>query len=174
MWSNARSLGLVRSPTKAQLLGLPDGTPGAQQTMVYMRQLVREAIIDPQQRIRELALKIIPSSSWVDQVRAIQAWVQNNIRYVRDPVDQELVQTPQKTMEYRAGDCDDQSVLTCALLTAIGHPCQFVAFGFRGAELSHVVSQTLIGTKWVTVETIEHRPLGWEPPGITSRYVRKI
>jgi transglutaminase-like putative cysteine protease len=142
--------------------------------MAYMRQMVRDAVIDPQQRIRELALRIIPSSQWVDQIRAIQQWVQSHIRYVRDPPDQELVQTPQKTVEYAAGDCDDQSVLTAALLTAIGHPMRFVAFGFKGGELSHVVSQTLIGPQWVTVETIEPRPLGWEPPGITSRYVRKI
>lgn len=142
--------------------------------MAYMRQIVREAIIDPAQRIRELALQIIPSSAWVDQIRAIQQWVQSHVRYVRDPPDQELVQTPQKTLEYRAGDCDDQSVLVCALLTAIGHPCRLIAFGFNGGELSHVVSQTLIGTQWVTVETIQARPLGWEPPNITSRYVRKI
>jgi transglutaminase-like putative cysteine protease len=167
------------SPTVARLMGISDGPAGATQTLTQMRQLVQDAVRDPTQRVRELALKIIPSSAWVAQIRAIQQWVQNNIRYVQDPPDMELVQTPQKTIEYAAGDCDDQSVLTAALLTATGHPSRFLAVGFGGGPLAHVVTQTKItntGTDadWVAVETIQSRPLGWLPPHITSRYIRKI
>lgn len=155
-------------------MGISDGPQGAVQTMVAMRSLVQQAVVDPSQRIRELALSIIPSSAWVSQIRAIQVWVQNNIRYVQDPPNVELVQTPQKTVEYAAGDCDDQSVLTAALLTSVGHPSRFLAIGLNGGPLSHVLVQTQVGDNWVAVETIQPRPLGWMPPGITSSYVRKI
>jgi len=159
------------------LQGISDGPAGAAQTMGFMRQYVLDAVRDPQQRIRELTLSIVPRN-YVGQVRAVQQWVQQNIRYIRDPMDAnggvELVQEPVYTVQHRAGDCDDQSVLVASMLSSIGHPERFAAFGFNGGPLEHVLSQTQIGPHWVSVETIEARPLGWEPPNITSRYYRKI
>lgn len=166
-----------RGPTRATLQGISDGPAGAAQTMGFMRSYVLAAVRDPSQRIRELTLSIIPRN-YVGQVRAIQQWTQQNIRYVHDPIDSEggaeLVQEPVYTVQHQAGDCDDQSVLTASMLSAIGHPTRFAAFAFNGGPLEHVVTQTQIGPQWITVETIEARPLGWEPPNITSRYYRKI
>lgn len=143
--------------------------------MLAMRSLVRDAIRDPQQQIRETALTVLRGvDSFSAQARAIQAWVQQHIEYRRDPPDVELVQTPQVTLQLKAGDCDDQAVLTAALLQATGHPAQFIAVGVNGQPLSHVLTQTLIGTKWVAVETIERRGLGWMPAGITSYYIVKV
>jgi transglutaminase-like putative cysteine protease len=141
--------------------------------MRRMRSLVHDAIRDPQQRIRETAGKIIGQSGFVEQIRAIQNFVQTNIRYIHDPPELELVQTPQYTLQHRMGDCDDQAVLVASLLTAIGHPSRFVAVGLNGGPLSHVLTQTLIGTQWVGVETIIPKPLGWMPPA-TSRYIVKV
>lgn len=139
-----------------------------------MRDLVRASIREPAQRVRETALGIIGSAGWVGQVQAIQRWVQDNIRYVADPPDVELVQTPQKTLEYGAGDCDDQSVLTASLLHSVGHPVRFIAVGLKGGPLSHVLVQTQIGEKWAGVETILKKPLGWMPPGVTSYNILKV
>lgn len=163
-------------PTLATLQGIPAGEAGAAATMRRMRQLVQDALRDPSQRIRETALAIIRRNGrmgFVDQIRAIQNWVQNNIAYIHDPPDLELVQTPQYTLQQQAGDCDDQSALIAALLTATGHPSRFVAGGLAGGPLSHVLTQTLIGTQWAGVETIQPRPLGWMPP-FTSRYILKV
>jgi transglutaminase-like putative cysteine protease len=157
------------------LSGIPNGTAGSIATMNNMRTLVRDAVRDPKQQVRETALAILRGvKSWGQEAATIQAWVQSNIEYRRDPPDVELVQTPQVTLQLRAGDCDDQSVLTAALLQATGHPTQFIAVGLDGQPLSHVLTQTLIGTKWVGVETIQNRPLGWMPPGVTSYYIRKV
>lgn len=176
MWLNGPALQVSSSsPRRAALSGIPNGTAGSIATMRAMRQLVRDAIRDPQQKIRETALSILRGvNTFSDQARAIQVWVQNTIEYRRDPPDLELVQTPQVTLQLRAGDCDDQSVLTASLLQATGHPTQFIAVGLDGASLSHVLTQTLIGTQWVAVETIERRPLGWMPPGVTSYYILKV
>lgn len=153
--------------------------PGAIQTLRVMRDLARASLREPAQRVRETALAIISSSQgWTAEVRAIQQWVQENIRYVRDPIDDtggvELVQTPQKTLDYAAGDCDDQATLTAALLSSIGHPARFIAVGFNGEGLSHVLTQTKIGDCAVSVETIQPQALGWFPPGVTSRYILKV
>jgi transglutaminase-like putative cysteine protease len=140
-----------------------------------MRAMVRDAVRDPSQRVRETALQILRGvNTFSDQARAIQQWVQSSIEYRRDPPDVELVQTPQVTLQLKAGDCDDQATLTAALLQATGHPAQFIAIGINGQPLSHVLTQTLIGTKWVSVETIERRALGWLPAGVTSYYIVKV
>jgi transglutaminase-like putative cysteine protease len=177
LWLDGPTLPIANSPKPrtASLSGIPNGTAGSIATMRAMRSLVRDAIRDPQQKVRESAITILRGvNTFSDQARAIQQWVQSNIEYRRDPPDVELVQTPQVTLQLRAGDCDDQAVLTAALLQATGHPAQFIAVGLNGQPLSHVLAQTLIGTSWVSVETIEKRPLGWMPPGVTSYYIVKV
>lgn len=173
MWLNGPSPPR-RTVTRAALSGIPEDIPGAIATMRTMRQLVRDAVRDPAQGVRERALSIIGSAGFVDQARALQDWVKTHIRYVRDPPDVELVQTPQKTLEYQAGDCDDQSVLLASLLMSTGHPARFVAVGLSGQPLSHVMVQTLVGQNWLGAETIIDRPLGWMPSPITSHYVLKV
>jgi transglutaminase-like putative cysteine protease len=177
LWLSGAAVPVAPSPQprRAALSGIPNGQAGSIATMKTMRLLVLDAVRDPNQKIRETALEILRGvNSFSQQASAIQAWVQQHIEYRRDPPDVELVQTPQVTLQLRAGDCDDHSTLTAALLQATGHPTQFIALGFRGGPLSHVLTQTLIGTKWISVETIEPRPMGWTPPGITSYYIVKV
>lgn len=166
-------------PTRIRIEGLQGGLPGAIQTLTRMRDLARASLREPAQQIRETALALtVGSSGWTDQVRALQSWIQTNVRYVQDPIDDtggvELVQSPQKTLDYGAGDCDDQATLLAALLSAVGHPARFIAVGFRGEPLSHVLTQTKVGSCWVSAETIQPRPLGWFPSGVTSHYLMKV
>lgn len=174
MWLNGPPLQAPRGPTLARLGSIPNGVAGAKATMQAMRDLVIAAVRDPKQGIREQALAIIGNTGFVDQVRRLQAWVQTNIAYVQDPVSVELVQTPQYTLQQRAGDCDDQSVLLASMLDATGHPARFYAVGLSGAPLSHVMVQTLVGSQWLGVETIIRKPLGWMPSPITSFYIVKV
>lgn len=173
-----------RTPTKATLHGIPDGIPGAVATLRAMRDMARASLRDPAQGIRDACLSIITSDRWIQQIRDIQQWVQSNIMYVRDPIDDnggvELVQTPQVTLQKRVGDCDDQATLVAALLSVIGHPCRFIAVGFNGQPLSHVLCQTKVeytgqdGRDWCAVETIKPEALGFMPPGVTSHYILKV
>lgn len=178
MWldSRASSLFAPAYPTHARLAGISDGPDGAAETMAYMRQFVLDAVKDSRQQARDLALQIIGRSGYVGQARAIQLWIQNNIRYVHDPKDAELVQTPEKTLQWTAGDCDDQAVLSAALLESIGHPCQFMALGFYGSTmpLEHVLTRTKIGPRWVACETIKPVALGYLPPRVCNIYIRDI
>lgn len=175
MWVDSRPYsGISTAPTVARLQGISDGALGAQQTLVAMRQLVVDAVREPAQQMRDTALRIIGNAGFVGQVRAIQLWVQQHIRYIQDPQSLELVQTPQKTLQWQAGDCDDQSVLVASLLDSIGHPVQFMAMGFKGGPLAHVVTRTKIGPQWVAVETIRPVALGFLPANITTTYIRDI
>lgn len=160
-------------------MGLPPGPAAIAQTLSIMRKLAREAVRAPTQYARMKALEIyqragVAPRAYSSEVRALQTFVQDCIRYVRDPVDVELVQSPEVTLKLGTGDCDDQSTLFAAMLVATGHAAQFVAIGMGGQPLSHVLVETKIGDKWVPAETILKKPLGWYPPNVTSRLVRSV
>ena len=167
--------------THATLQGLPQGPAATVATLREMRRLAREAIRAGDQKVRECALRLVadlPERRWGQQVARLHGYVRDAIRYVRDPVDLELVATPAKTLEYGQGDCDDKCTLLAALLESIGHPAKFVALGFAGQPFSHVIVETRLGPRWLPLETIhvngEAKPSGWSPPNPTSRYELKV
>ncbi len=97
------------------------------------------------ERIRALALAIvrdagIAGKNYQAEVLAVHCWVQSTIRYTRDPVGQETVQTPEHTaFVNQAGDCDDFSVLEAALLGALGHPTRFITIGYSPKAFSQQI-----------------------------------
>ena len=151
-----------------------------------MRDLAKSSVRSPDQIVRTKALDIVrslPTRNWMAEIRALQEFVRDSIRYVRDPVDIELVQTPEQTLEIGQGDCDDKATLLAALLHSIGHPARFVAVGFDGTGngFSHVLVETKVSSSgsdprdWMPLETIlPDKPAGWYPPGVTNRYVLKV
>jgi hypothetical protein len=168
---------LPSTPTLSTLQGLAEGPDGTAQTCRIMRDMARASLKSPDQTIRGMALSItqgVEARNYCGELRACQEWVRDKIRYVQDPEDIELVQTPEKTLEFGAGDCDDKSTLLSALLLSIGHPCRFVAVGFEHEPFSHVLVESKLGESWVSCETIVPVQLGWYPPGVTSRYVLKV
>ena len=161
----------------ATLQKIPDGVEGTRATLAIMRRLVAQ--FRSNINIRNLALRItdpvgVPNQkNFTAEVRAIQEWVRDNIRYVKDVHGVETVQTPLVTLEYRAGDCDDHSVLLASLLESIGHPTRFVAIKTQSfGPFVHVYTETKIGRRWVAVETTENWPLGTQPPIVAQRMVR--
>jgi transglutaminase-like putative cysteine protease len=72
-------------------------------------------------KLRELALAITRrAASEAAAAAAIFQYVKKRIRYVRDPVRFEDVQTPRRTLMLSAGDCEDFSILISSLLESIG------------------------------------------------------
>lgn len=177
-----RALGeLIESPVntgpKAVLANIPSGTSGAIATLRVMRDFARASVRNPNQVIREQACSLVadlPPRQWMAQIRRLHEFVRDSIRYVHDPVDVELVQTPETLLKSRQGDCDDKSTLLAALLTSIGHPSRYVALGFDGNGFSHVLVETQVRDGWMPLETILPKPAGWYPEGVTRRYVLKV
>lgn len=124
--------------------------------------------------VRELAVKIVqhlPNQKFYEEAEAIHDWVRSRVRYVKDVRGVETIQTPEKTLELGAGDCDDLSTLTAVLLEAIGHATRFVAVGFKKRGFSHVLIQTKMGRGWIWMETTKPLPMGQAPKNITSQMV---
>lgn len=184
MWTNGASSVFApalqlrgRAPTFARLASIPDGDAGVGATLRLMRECVHDAIVSSTQRVRECAISLVsqlPERHWIGEIRACHAFVRDGIRYTQDAEDYETVQTPEKTLEYKTGDCDDKATLLAALLKSIGHPARFVAVGINGGNFSHVLVETKVSDKWIAAETILPKPLGWYPPDATSRYVLKV
>lgn len=138
-----------------------------------MRGLVREG--KKALPVRMAALSLVKSNGqkdWYGEATDLHRFVRDQIRYVRDVVGVETLQTPDKTLEIGQGDCDDKSVLLASLLESIGHPTRFVAVGLRQPnQYEHVYVETKIGPNWIPSETTEPVALGWEPKGVKARLI---
>lgn len=139
-----------------------------------MRQIVRQWKKNPS--LRQLTLEIVRDTpghkNFAEQVRRIHAYIRNNIAYVKDINGVETISTPDNTIRNRSGDCDDQSVLAASMLESIGHPTRFVAIKMNPAgPYMHVFTETLVGRKWLPLETTENWPVGYHPPKVAKRMV---
>lgn len=103
--------------------------------VLYMRR-----IVDAYRRstaVRQLAVWIVfhwagcPPKRKARHALAIARWVQRSILYVNEG--QETFQTPLATLRLGFGDCDDMTILICALCEAIGIPTQIVAMQWAGS-----------------------------------------
>lgn len=154
-------------------VAISPGRDGIIDTLKLMRRLVREGKKNP--AVRNTALAAIqgaPAKYWRGEVEILFSLVRDDVRYTLDINGLETLQTPQRTLELRAGDCDDKSTLLAALLESVGHPTRFRALGFAPGELSHVIVETLVGDDWVPLDATESgAPVGWSPPGVRDFHV---
>lgn len=124
--------------------------------------------------IRTKALELVRyvrEKDWRGQVFALFEFVRDHIRYVRDIRGVETIATPEQVLRQQQGDCDDKAVLLASLLESIGHPTLFMAVGFEPGKFSHVLTQTLIGRRWVYLDPTERVGLDWRPDGIVLRSI---
>lgn len=158
------------------LLDIPSGAAGVRATLRIMRNLVRTYKTNIQ--IRDFAAKLVqdlPQKDWSGQVRRLHEFVRDGVRYLKDVNGVETVQTPLFTLENRYGDCDDKATLLATMLESIGHPARFVAVGFtEPGRFSHVYAETIIGDKWIPLETTINKPAGWQPPRVVASMIQKV
>lgn len=181
----------------ANLLGtidtIPSGIDGVKATLRIMVSMVREFRKPPQSdpdkvaallNVRVLAQSLVQSCAEKDyacEASKLHAFVRDHIRYVRDMRTVETLQYPDKTLMLQSGDCDDKSILFCALADSIGFDTRFCAIGVNGEGFSHVSAQCLIpGRGWTNCETIpiDSRgtkvPMGWFPPDATCSMIYHV
>ncbi len=149
---------------------LPSGVAGTQKTLALMHEsiiatLTHELLLNVAFIAAGLASRATSAKA---EVTRVQQWVQKNIRYVLDPLKIELLQSPDVTLTRKQGDCDDQTALMCALLTALGYTCRMVAIGFAPGTYAHVYAEVNIDGQWMAAETIKPWPLGKTPDGVKA------
>lgn len=116
--------------------------------------------MNPQVRLKALELvSNLGPKDHAGEVVALNIYVRDKIRYVRDVLDCETLQTPQATMELGQGDCDDKAILLASLLMSIGYVPRFVALS-QGRGFVHVWTQVDLSGKWIDLEPTEQVATG--------------
>lgn len=154
----------LETPSQVTLAEIPSGKAGVLATLKAMSRMVRDgkksyAVI----QAATARTRHCDNKDLACRIHALHAYVRDSIRYQLDPVDVELLQTPDKTIERGAGDCDDQAILLAALLESLGIPSRFVAIGFAPGVFEHVYTEAKIGSGWIPLETTERVEAGWNP-----------
>lgn len=163
----------------------PDGFAHTQATIAKMAQLATAG--SHTFALVALARSIVhdvPSRDYRGEMQALYLWVREHVRYRKDPVGLEWVQTPERTIRERAGDCDDMATLLAALVGSVGHEWRFVTVGPAPRVQGHIAVQAFDsrGKQWVTLDPVmevqqpttvlrtDLGAFGRQPPGATTRY----
>ena len=154
-----------------RLMRLPGGDEGVRQTLRRMSDIAREYSKHP--TVIRLARAIVhscPVKDFACEARALFEWVRDNIRWTRDVYGVETLATPVRTLEMKAGDCDDLSTLLASLYLAVGFPVRYVVIANlpqHPQSFSHVFVQVDITGEgdWVSADpSLPTASFGWETP----------
>ena len=103
------------------------GATDAEQILAVVSSLIAEYGVDPDLRVFTTSLFTgCGNDDRECQFKAITNWMEDHVRYVRDPLHVEYVRSPTAMLrEYREfgianGDCDDQILLAGAMLHSVG------------------------------------------------------
>lgn len=154
---------------------VPKGRRGTLVTARLIAQMIRDGAKDF--CVRQKAIQIFreagapPKNRWAE-VCALFHWVRNHVRYTRDIFRVELLHTPRRMLELRAGDCDDMTILLGAMLMSTGHPVRLALAGFRPQKphvYTHIYPEVNVGGCWIALDATMDRPIGWAPPTLWRR-----
>lgn len=143
------------------------GRPGLsiEERLVEIQKQVAKSVQDP--TVRKLGLQITnacPERDTVCEARSIYQWIKGNIRYTGDigahkqadgTVDGiDLYQSAARTIEFRGGDCDDQSILNASLMAVNGlTPVLRVVKESRAGDWVHIYPGFTDTGKWIPSDT---------------------
>lgn len=166
-------------PRKEEYIGT--GDTAIFRTVDRMKSIILESSRNPY--VREWAKNIVANITVNDkknEARAVYDFVRDNVRYTRDPLGFEYIQTPPVLLEdirlYQkrkgnrpVGDCDDMTVLSLSLLKSIGFPVAIKVVSFSDdRKFSHVYGLVKVGHEWIPVDCVRpEKGMGWESHGHT-------
>jgi len=159
-WLPAGDAGVVK--TINQMEGLVSGPQG--QGSALLRQAVLTAVRGSVRNITEI-------QAWFD-------WVKRNIEFRGEA--EETLQSPEATLTFGAGDCDDHAMLLAAGLKSLGYKTAFKTVGVSGEapeEFTHVYAmvQDKLTGQWIPLDsTVGISYPGWEPDDITREHMYKL
>jgi len=134
-----------------------------------MLRLAREGVNSPSvRRLGEVALE---KGKGEDQIVDISNFLRNTFLYQPDPLDKELLISPNRMAEdfltkgiAHRGDCDDLATLVAAVFGSLGYRTRILIVSYD-SEWSHAYSE--IWTEelgWLPVDIASSHPLGWIIP----------
>jgi hypothetical protein len=166
-------------PRTEEYIGTGDGA--IYKTVDKMKNIIQES--SKNTYVREWAKKIVARVKVNDrkgEASAIFDFVRDNVRYTKDPLGFEYLQTPPVLLEdirlYQegrgdrpVGDCDDDTLLALSLLKSIGFNVAIKVVSFsESKKFGHVYGMVQIGYEWVPFDCVRpDQDMGWESKGHT-------
>lgn len=159
-------------------LGLiPKGYRGTLTTLKHIQALIQTGAKDfyvRQKAIDILLEKAIQPKDYLGEIKALFEWVQQNVRYTKDPFRVEVLHSARRLLELRAGDCDDMTILLGSMLEAIGHPVRLVVTGpdpLRPKLFSHIYLEAFHQGRWIPLDATMPYPMGWQPRTLVKQVI---
>lgn len=160
---------LKSPPPHVTTLRIPRGYLGTRRTVAHVRSLIQGGARDfyvRQKAIDIMLARGVRPKNYRGEIEALFEWVQRHVRYTKDPFRVEVLHSPRRMLELRAGDCDDIAILLGAMLEAIGHPVRLVLTGsdFTRPQLfSHIYLEVFCRGQWISLDATMPYPMGWAP-----------
>ncbi len=148
---------------------IPSGLAGTRKTVEHIGRLIRDGVRDfyvRQKAIDILLAQRVPPKDYLGEINALFRWVQRHVRYTKDPFRVEVLHSPRRMLELRAGDCDDMTILLGALIKSVGHPVRVVLTGPDGRRpdlFSHIYLEAQHRGQWIPLDATMPYPMGWSP-----------
>jgi len=164
------SIGYQTYPWLTYSAPIPEGDAGITRTIQHMKGLLYGPVGVRSLVVRYAALDAVRGRErGLSEIESIFRWVKDNIEFRGEY--NETLQSPECTLNLRAGDCDDQSLLLAALLASLGYETRFKTISMHGEDdYSHVYAQVRDKRtgQWVSLDsTVERAYPGWEPDDIS-------
>jgi hypothetical protein len=165
------------TPPEIYLGQIPKGYRGTKRTVEHIKALIRAGAKDfyvRQKAIDILLEKGVKPKDYLGEVKALFEWVQQNVRYTKDPFRVEVLHSARRMLQSRAGDCDDMSILLGAMLEAIGHPVRLVLVGpdpLRPGLFTHIYLEVAHKGRWMPLDPTMPYPMGWAPRGLVKEVI---
>jgi hypothetical protein len=154
---------------RIELEAIPTGYAGTLRTVAHAINLIRAGAKDF--RVRQTAIGIlrrqgVRPKDYLGEIKALFEWVQQHIRYTRDPFRVEVLHSPRRMLQLRAGDCDDMAIVLGAMLEAVGHSVRLVLTGtdpHAPDRFTHIYVEARCRGRWVPLDATMPYPMGWAP-----------
>jgi len=163
------------NPQPTTLMQIGNGQQANYNTLAIMRRIVNDAKKDG--FVRQFAARLVnhlAQKDYYGEIETVHKYVRDNIRYVRDIRGLETLHEPKFIIQNKYGDCDDKTMLTCALLECLGHKTRMTICAINTPYYCHVFPEVFFNGKWLTLEVTEPVEIGWIPPNMTKTYSLEI
>lgn len=144
----------------------------------FLADLIEEGSEDPviyELSRRILVAKNVKSYDAEGEVKALFLWVRDNIRYTNHVMCRDSFQTARRTIDLKAGDCDQATVVLSAMFLSVGIPTAMrIITTDRSKPFHHIYSLAGLPknnpSKWIPLDTINKSArVGWEPDFVDHR-----
>lgn len=171
----------ARATLHREQASLTDPDQATQQTVERMKQHVAAAAADPAlDWACSLALQVCgPDATPAEKAATVWWWIKNHVRFKSDDSQMrqvfgqrdelELLISPSVLlrMSPAAGDCDDFTMLACAILQHCGIDCQIVTVAADANDrtiFSHVYAEAVLPDRTMTFDASHGKFPGWGVP----------